>query len=348
MNRVIREDAEIILATMKENLEPLRDSLLLVTGAQGFLCSYLLDVISVVNDATGLGCRILAVDNQQSGVATRTAHLQGREDIEFRSADICTPLDLEQKPDWILHGASVASPTFYRSFPLETLSVNIDGTRQLLDIARSGVRSLLHVSTSEIYGDPDPAAIPTPESYRGDVSCTGPRACYDESKRVSETFCQIYYKQFGVPVKVVRPFNIYGPGIRLDDGRIVPDLVHAALNGEPLILYGDGRATRSFCYIRDAAEALLGLLLSDANGEAFNMGNPQEITIQELAELVAHVAGPPVLQVRHATNDDEDYLTDSPQRRCPDIGKISASLGWSPSVELEEGIARTLRSFRDG
>ncbi|MGH9652438.1 MAG: NAD-dependent epimerase/dehydratase family protein, partial [Bryobacteraceae bacterium] len=208
-------------------------------------------------------------------------------------------------------------------------------------------RSLLYISTSEIYGDPDAAHIPTREDYRGNVSCTGPRACYDESKRMAETLCWVYHELYKVPVKAIRPFNVYGPGQRLDDKRIIPDLVSAALERRAIELFSDGRATRSFCYVSDAIRALWLILLSDANGEAFNVGNDErEIAIGELAELISQVAGPPRLEIRHRASEDKHYLTDNPQRRCPDLGKLRGRLGWSPKVPLAEGLERTLHSYR--
>jgi dTDP-glucose 4,6-dehydratase/UDP-glucuronate decarboxylase len=206
---------------------------------------------------------------------------------------------------------------------------------------------LLYISTSEIYGDPDAAHIPTREDYRGNVSCTGPRACYDESKRMAETLCSTYYSLYGVPVKVIRPFNVYGPGQRLDDKRIIPDLISAALERRPLELFSDGRATRSFCYVSDAIRALWHILLSDTNGEAFNVGNDErEITIGMLAELVREAAGPPQLEILHRASEDKHYLTDNPQRRCPDLTKLRGRFPWTPNVPLAEGLERTLRSYR--
>jgi UDP-glucuronate decarboxylase len=219
----------------------------------------------------------------------------------------------------------------------------------MLDLAqRQGARSILYMSTSEIYGDPDPAFIPTAEDYRGNVSCNGPRACYDESKRMAEALCGIYHSLYRTPVKVMRPFNVYGPGQRLDDRRIVPDLIAAALDRQPLVLYSDGRATRSFCYISDAIRAMWHVLLSDANGEAFNVGNDErEISISDFAGELAAIAGDPPLQVIHRASDDPQYLTDNPQRRCPDLRKLRSRFPWTPAVGLAEGLRRTLQSYQE-
>ena len=218
----------------------------------------------------------------------------------------------------------------------------------MLELARRPeARSLVYLSTSEIYGDPDAAHIPTREDYRGFVSCTGPRACYDESKRLAETLCATYFNLYRVPVKVIRPFNVYGPGQRLDDRRIMPDLMSAALEHKPLVLFSDGRATRAYCYVSDFIRGLLYVLMSDANGEAFNVGNDEkETSVRELAELVRDVAGSPPLEVQFKVSKDAHYLTDNPRRRCPDLAKLRSEFPWTPRVPITEGLRRTLISYQ--
>lgn len=211
----------------------------------------------------------------------------------------------------------------------------------------TGVRSIVYISTSEIYGDPEPRFIPTSEDYRGSVSCTGPRACYDESKRLAESLCSIYRNLYATPVKVIRPFNVYGPGQRLDDRRIVPDLISAALERRPLVLYSDGCATRSFCYVSDFIRAMFFILLSSADGEAFNVGNDErEISMSDFARELSRVAGPLSLEVIHETSKDPQYLTDNPQRRCPNLTKLRTFFPWQPKVGLTEGLRRTLLSYQ--
>jgi len=311
------------------------------------MCSYFLEAIAHANDVLlEQPCHVIAIDNFRTGLPERLDHLRDREEIEFVQQDVSLPLQLTNPVDWIIHGASIASPTTYRRMPLETIDVNVNGTRQLLDLARLGSRSMLYLSTSEIYGNPDPASIPTSEEYRGSVSCTGPRACYDESKRLAETLCTTYHRLYGTPVKIVRPFNVYGPGQRLDDGRIIPDLMSKALARQPLVLYSSGRDTRAFCYATDAVIAMWRVLLSDAEGEVFNVGNgEEETTIFDLAERVRQAAGPPLLQIELATSEEADYLTDSPRRRCPDVSKLSSRFDWEPQVPIAEGLRRTLLSY---
>jgi UDP-glucuronate decarboxylase len=348
-NPVIVEDAARILEQHGRRLDLLRGTTILVTGASGFLCSYLVDILAAWNVDWGrAGVRIIAVDNLIAASRERLAHLADRTGIEFIAHDVTQPLHFDGSIDWLVHGASNASPIFYRRFPLETIDVNVNGTSRMLAIAREhAAKGIVFLSSSEIYGDPDPQFIPTDENYRGNVSCTGPRACYDESKRLGETLCATHFRLYGTPVKMVRPFNVYGPGQRLDDQRIVPDLVSAALAGGPLRLLSDGRATRSFSYARDFIAGLLLILLSGENAEAFNLGNDEEISITAAAETVAAVAGNgKPLAIEYATSPDKDYLTDNPNRRCPDLSKVRARIGWSPQVMFREGITRTIHSYR--
>ena len=349
---IVAEDVRAILDDVGPAMEPLRGTTLLVTGGSGFLCSYFVETIAALNArGDGPACRLIVVDNLRTGTASRLAHLAGRSDVRFVHQDVSAALDPGEPVDWIIHGASIASPTFYRRYPLETIDANVTGTRRVLDLAREGARSVLYLSTSEVYGDPDPAFIPTPEEYRGNVSCTGPRACYDESKRLAETLCVTYHQLYGTPVKIARPFNVYGPRQRLDDRRIIPDLMQGALERRPLVLYSDGRATRAFCYISDAARAFWRLLLSDASGEAFNVGNDEETSIRALADRLASAAlavlGPPAPPVTFQVSDDQNYLTDNPQRRCPDLSKLRGRFPWQPRMPLTEGLARTLRSYAE-
>lgn len=345
---VTQEDVGEIVSDLGSTLEALGGSTLLVTGATGFLCSWLVDTVAALNDA-GMSppCRVIAVDNNVTGQSGRLGAYAGCDWLRVVGHDVSRPLELTERVDWIVHGASIASPPVYRRFPLETIDVNVSGTRNVLELARSGqTRGLLHVSSSEVYGDPDPTFVPTHEEYTGRVSFTGPRACYDESKRLAETLCTTYHRLYEVPVKVVRPFNVYGPGQRLDDGRIMPDLMGSLVRREPIRLLSNGHATRAFCYVTDAVRAMWRILLSDVNGEAFNVGNDgEEIEIGELVERARAIGGPPPLDVVFEVSDDEEYVTDNPQRRCPDLTKLRSTFGWEPRVRLAEGLERTYRSY---
>jgi len=346
---VVREDARAVVETLAAPLEALEGTTFLVTGAAGFLCATVLDVVAEFNrSAARRPCRVIGLDNFKTGLPDRLEHLASDPSFRFVTHDVTQPFDPQEPVDWILHGAGIASPTFYRRFPLETIDVNVGALRRMLDLSgTAGTRGILYLSTSEIYGDPEPSAVPTPETYRGFVSCTGPRACYDESKRLGETLCVTYHQLHGTPVRVVRPFNVYGPCQRLDDRRIVPDLMAAALAGKPLVLLSDGRATRAFCYIGDFIAGLLGVLVGGADGEAYNVGNDEEVTIRHVAETVAGIARTPPLPVEFRTSPDRDYLTDNPQRRCPDLRKVREAIGYRPRVPLRQGLERTFRSYRE-
>jgi UDP-glucuronate decarboxylase len=248
--------------------------------------------------------------------------------------------------DFVIHAASIASPIFYRRHPIETMDANVIGLRNLLDAAAARpVESLLFFSSSEIYGDPGAADIPTPETYRGNVSCTGPRACYDESKRYGETLCVNFWQARKVPVKIVRPFNNYGPGLKISDRRVLPDFFRDVLAGRDIVLLSDGRATRTFCYISDAMSGYLRALLSPHHGESFNIGaDAPEISMRDLAELVVKTSGKP-LRVEYRRSEDPAYLADNPRRRCPSLEKSRRMLGFAPRVPLSAGLERMHRYY---
>jgi dTDP-glucose 4,6-dehydratase/UDP-glucuronate decarboxylase len=342
---VILEDARLVAADLRGEFGALAGTTVCVTGAAGFLGSFMLDVLAAAAETIPL--KVLALDNFRTGLPARLQHLATHPQIELVTHDVTQPLAAPPAVQWIVHAASIASPTFYRRFPLETIDANVNGTWRMLELARDRARGMLALSSSEVYGDPTPAAIPTPETYLGNVSCTGPRACYDESKRLGETLCLAYFRLHGTPVTIVRPFNVYGPGQRLDDLRIIPDLMAAALAGRPLVLHSDGRATRSFCHVRDAVRAMLLLLLTGDRGEVFNVGNDEEVTISRLAEILADVAAPPRPAIEHRASVDRDYLADNPQRRCPDLTKVRARTRWRPEIGLRDGLERTLASYRE-
>jgi UDP-glucuronate decarboxylase len=348
LSAVIEEDLDDVLRRAEPALRQLSSKTVLIAGGAGFLPSYLVDALARANDKLlDAPCRIVSVDNHATGVASRLQHLRGRDDVAFVELDVSAGVSLDERVDYIVHAASIASPTWYRQHPLETIDVNVLGTRHLLELARDhDVDGFLYLSSSEIYGDPPPERVPTKEDYWGHVSSTGPRACYDESKRLAETLCMTFFRLHGTPVKLIRPFNVYGPRLRLDDGRVIPDLMSDALNGRPVTLYGDGRATRSFCYISDFVTALILLLVAGVAGEAFNVGNDHETTIGEVAEAVDRVSGQG-LGVRFETSADPNYLVDNPNRRSPDLSKAKAAIDWAPLVDLEAGLERTYRHYRE-
>lgn len=329
------------------NLGDLEGTTWLISGGGGFIGSYFLDLLSVCNERVfRRPCRVLCIDNFRTGLAARVRHLADKEHFHFLQADITKPVTILGDVHYIIHAAGIASPPIYRQFPLETIAVNVTGLNNLLELALTkDIKSFLFFSSSEIYGDPSPENIPTPEDYKGNVSCTGPRACYDESKRLGETLAVSYFRQYRLPVKIVRPFNIYGPGLHPEDRRVLPDFSRGALLEKKIRLFSDGTPTRSFCYIRDGLAGFLAVLISDYNGEAFNIGNDQEISMLELARLVAEMVGG--VEIEFQQSPEGDYLTDNPRRRCPDLTKARTLLGYRPRVSLEAGLRRMLAWYRD-
>lgn len=337
-------DLEEIVGGAADGFKALAGSRLLVTGAAGFLGSYICHAVAHADRGIlrGSPCRLICVDDLTTGTTGRLGALLDDPNCEVVSASVT---DLERlDADVVIHAASIASPPVYRRLPLETVEVNVVGTWRILELARGRARSVLYLSSSEVYGDPESTAIPTPEEYVGRVSFTGPRACYDESKRLAETLCVIFHERHGVPVKIARPFNVYGPTLRLDDGRIIPDLLSQGLRGGPLVLHSDGTPTRSFCYVTDAVRAFFMLLASGFDGDAFNVGTPEEVSMMDVARRIGAALG--IGDIRVEPSADPRFLTDNPRRRCPDIRKITARTGWVPRVPLAEGLARTVRHYR--
>jgi UDP-glucuronate decarboxylase len=353
---VVAHDLEAICDGLGADLDLLSGARLLIIGGAGFLGHYLVQAAVHANRRLAKPIDLHVYDNYIRGVPTWLQRLEGEASVTIRRHDVVDPLPVDAGQfDYIIHAASIASPTFYRKYPIETMDANVTGLRNLLDYAcsptGSAIRSILYFSTSEIYGDPDAASIPTKETYRGLVSSTGPRACYDESKRYGETLCVNFARQRGVPVTMARPFNNYGPGLKLTDRRVLPDLVRDALAGRDIVLLSDGKPTRTFCYVADAVTGYFKILLRGRPGEPYNIGiETPEISMRELAELVAET-GREVLgyngKVVVAESAEDDYLTDNPNRRCPDISKAREELDFQPSVSLADGIRRSLVWYRE-
>lgn len=350
MHAITVDDAQQVVVSLGEDISNLSGKRVLVTGAGGFLGYNLLSILKYANETIlDRPCQVLAVDNFITGHQAWDKQLLADANFRMIEADVSKEGILTEKSDFIFHLASIASPITYRKHPIETIEVNVLGTRNLLNLALNNkVQSFIHFSSSEVYGDPDPRCIPTPESYWGHVSFTGPRACYDESKRLSETLCLAYHRQYGIPLKIVRPFNVYGPGLRPSDGRVLSDMIRDGLTRKEIILYSDGQATRSFCYISDAWIGFLKVGLSEANGEAFNVGSDsEEVSISDLARMVKNILGSGV-DVVYQKSDDSEYTTDNPQRRRPDLSKIKSSFNYYPAVSLREGIERMIVWMKSG
>lgn len=348
MNSFFKACAEDITRNLDDHNQRFAGKRILVTGAGGFLGSHFLHYFCHLNDSGILKtpCKVEAWDLFSRGEPHWLTELGEREDLHWARENVCQPTAIP-KVDFILHLASIASPIFYRKHPIETMDANVTGLRNLLEASLlHRPESFLFFSTSEIYGDPHPDFIPTAETYRGNVSCTGPRACYDESKRYGETLCVNFSRVHKVPVKIVRPFNNYGPGLSLADRRVIPDFFRDVLNDREIVLLSDGTAKRTFCFASDAITGFLLALLSGYDGEPFNIGADEpEISMRDLARRVSALAPTP-RTVRYETSDDKDYTTDNPQRRCPDLSKARQMLGYQPRVSLDEGLARTYEYYK--
>jgi len=349
LNKHLLRNASEVIQNLDEANRRFAGKRVLLTGAAGFLGSQFMHFFAALNDSNRLSkpCRVIALDNLMRGLPDWLSSFKNRPDFQIASRDVIRAGKLPAA-DFIIHAASIASPVYYRKHPIETMDANVIGLRNLLEQAMAQpVESFLFFSSSEVYGDPDAASIPTPETYRGNVSCTGPRACYDESKRYGETLCVNFHEVHQVPVKIVRPFNNYGPGLKITDRRVLPDFFRDVLAGRDITLLSDGRATRTFCYISDAITGYLLALLSRHNGESFNIGSDApEISMSDLAQMVIDVSGCSLKVVRRKS-DDVRYLADNPQRRCPCLKKSRAMLGYKPRIELRLGLEQIWAYYHD-
>ena len=301
----------------------------LVTGGAGFLGSFLCEKL------LDQGHEVIALDNFYTGSRKNISHLLDHPSFELIRHDIVEPILLEV--DWIFNMACPASPIHYQYNPVKTVKTSVMGAINMLGLAKRVRARILQASTSEVYGDPE--IHPQQESYWGSVNPIGLRSCYDEGKRVAETLMMDYHRQNQVDIKLVRIFNTYGPRMHINDGRVVSNFIVAALKEEPLEIFGDGEQTRSFCYVSDLIDVILKMMNKDDFIGPVNIGNPGEFTIRELAEKILKLTGSrSKIQVRQARSDD-------PVRRRPDISLAREKLGWEPSVDLEEGLGKTIEYF---
>lgn len=304
----------------------------LVTGGAGFIGSWICDVL-VKADA-----EVICMDNFSSGKRSNISHLEGKVKLVEKSVESG---EVEERCDIIFHLASRASPEDYQMHPVDTLRTNSLGTLKVLEKADRDMSRVVYASTSEVYGDAK--LVPTPETYNGNVNPVGPRSCYDEGKRFGEALCFAFFRERRLDVRIVRIFNTYGPRIREDGyyGRVLPRFVSQALADRPITVYGDGMQTRSFCYITDTVEAMLRISLAEGlSGEVFNVGNPEEISILELAKrVISRTGSRSEIVFMPAMQDD-------PRRRCPDIRKVGRMVGWKPKVTLDYGLKRTIEYLK--
>jgi dTDP-glucose 4,6-dehydratase len=308
----------------------------LITGGAGFLGSHLCDRFLAE------GHQVIAMDNLITGRTANIEHLAGREGFLFVKHDVTDYIYIEGPLDAVLHFASPASPIDYLELPIQTLKVGALGTHKALGLAKAKGARFLLASTSEVYGDP--LIHPQTEDYWGNVNPVGPRGVYDEAKRFAEAMTSAYRRYHGVATRIVRIFNTFGPRMRLNDGRVVPNFIAQALRGEPLTVFGKGEQTRSFCYVSDLVDGLYRLLLSNET-EPVNIGNPNEMTILQFAERIKALTGSasPIKFIQ----PKDMRIQDDPKVRQPDISKARRILGWEPKVDLNDGLKRTIDYFRD-
>ena len=363
MNRsteIVKKDLSYIHNNSQDELSCLAGKKILITGGAGFLGFYLVQSILDWNGKAADSERIslTVYDNYIRGVPRWLEGFQGDKNIKIVKYDITEPLPQDiDSFQYIIHAASIASPTYYRKYPIETMDANVNGLRSLLEYCRQKkedakpVEGFLFFSSSEVYGDPSHEHIPTPETYYGNVSCTGPRACYDESKRYGETLCVNFARKYELPIKIARPFNNYGPGLRITDRRVIPDFARDILAEKDIVILSDGTPTRTFCYVADAIIGYYKILVKGRNGEAYNIGvEKPEISILNLAERMVKIAKDIFGYkgaVVHQPATDPDYLADNPTRRCPKIDKARKELKYNPGIAVDEGLMRSLIWYYD-
>jgi dTDP-glucose 4,6-dehydratase len=303
----------------------------LITGGAGFVGSHL------CKRFISEGNRVLCVDSLLTGNKANVESLFSNSLFSFLEQDVTRPFEVGEKVDYVLNFASPASPMDYLRYPIKTLKVGALGTHNVLGLAKAKGARFLQASTSEIYGDP--LVHPQTEDYWGNVNPIGPRGVYDEAKRFAESITLAYHRAHRVDVKIVRIFNTYGPAMRLNDGRAIPNFMYQALEGKPITIYGNGMQTRSFCYVDDLVEGITRLLFSSCN-EPVNIGNPNEITLLDIAKTILELTG------SKSTIEFHELPQDDPKVRKPDISRAKRVLGWEPRVDLEEGLIKTLNYFK--
>ncbi|MDE2223112.1 MAG: NAD-dependent epimerase/dehydratase family protein [Candidatus Omnitrophica bacterium] len=354
MNKIVEEDCAYVAARI--DVRNLAGRTIVITGAAGFLGYNFIHQLAFLCGNNEGPSRVLALDNYRRGrpawleaVAARCAA------VEVHAFDVVkddlSRLVHPQEVDYVVHLASIASPTFYRQYPLETIDANVWGLRKLLDLFKgTALKGFLFYSSSEIYGDPSLENIPTSEDYRGNVACIGPRSCYDESKRFGETLCYYYHGLNKLPIRIVRPFNNYGPGMSIDDKRVVADFAKAVVEGRDIEILSSGSPARTFCYVADAMVGYWkALFYSDF--DVFNIGiEKPEIAVAELANIY-QLTGRKILgysgKIVRKHSDDPEYLKDNPQRRCPDISKARRLLEYDPGIDVRQGVERYLAYLKE-
>lgn len=337
----LESDINELQIRLEKSLQKIGGKTLLLTGAAGFLGRYFMEVLLGFNENNPKNrIKVIALDSYiSSGKSKFDSEAKKFDEVEWIYGDASLAAQLPNRFDYIIHAAGIASPAHYRANPIKTIEVAVNVTKELLEKAKIDNSRFLFFSSSEIYGDPDPSAIPTKETYRGFVNARGPRACYDESKRLGETLCWIYQTYFNVHATVARPFNVYGPGMMPKDFRVLPNFATSIAKNESLKVYGSGKQTRTFCYITDAIDGFTKILVESKTPDVFNIGNPTpEISMIDLAKLCVEISG--TKSNFEIIKYPDSYPDDEPNRRCPDINKAKSELNFSPNVDLNDGLER--------
>ena len=347
INEIFSDSSEICNNLKKLNYK-FKNKKILITGSHGFIgVNFLLYFIYLNKFIFKKNrCRIYCIDNFKKKPERWIKNIINKDKRILQINEDITKLKVFPKVDYVIHAASIASPTFYRKFPLDTLDANVNGLRNLLEYYKNKKTiNILYLSSSEIYGDPPSNKIPTEENYNGNVNSLGPRACYDESKRLGETLCYIFSKKFNKKIVIVRPFNNYGPGMNLNDKRIFPDFINNVLNNKNIKIYSSGSDKRTYCYISDAIMGYIRALLLGKASEAYNIGNNYpEISVMNLAKKILKNTKSDV-KIEFVKNKDKEYLTHNPTRRCPNLDKSKKELNFVPKISLSNGIKKTFKFY---
>jgi UDP-glucuronate decarboxylase len=349
MNPIVREDLEFIASTALP-WDALEGRTILIAGASGFLPAYMVETILFLNDHRfGRRATILALVRNGERALSRFAAYSNRPDLEYIVQDVCDPLIFKMPPDIIVHAASQASPKYYGQDPIGTLRPNIWGTQNLLDAAKHyQVQDFLFFSSAEVYGDLTPMDMPVRENSYGSMDPLNVRSTYGESKRMGETLCASWHRQYGLPFRIVRPFHTYGPGMRLDDGRVFADFVSDVVHDRDIVMNSSGSAIRAFTYLADATVGFFTVLLNGEHSQAYNIGDPKgESSILGLAQLLLDLFPEKRLRIIESAATQPGYVKSTVDCLVPDIGKV-ASLGWTPRYSLRQGLQRTVLSFGRG
>ena len=339
MNHFLNSDIETILLNTNDIKNYFNNKKILLTGGNGFLGKYIIEVFRKYNEDFKLPIKLTVLDKNVSNKRIDN-------NIKIIKKDLSKPFYTKSKYDIIIHAAGIASPFYYRKKPLETIEVTIEGIKNCLQLAKKNKSKLIYFSTSEIYGNPDPSNVPTKEDYNGNVSSMGPRSCYDESKRLGETYCYIHNNYFNTHTNIIRPFNVYGPGMKQNDYRIFPNFISDILSKQQLKIYGSGNQTRTYCYITDAIEGFLRVIALGKSGKAYNIGNTKpEISVKDIVKLLKKINRNKIKS--KIINYPSSYPDDEPIRRCPNLSRANKDLKYKPKISLEKGLKNYLMWAKD-